>query len=696
MLCLLLGAATAGAAWYLMTPQYTSFVTLRVQPTPIGVVFGPDATAGSAQGSYMRSQAAAFKSRRVIMAALRQDEVKRLGLDARYPDAVDWIETQIKTEYAEGSDFLTVSLNAADPTDALTVLKNLTNSYMDEVVYAEQTAKAARLADVEKIYTDTSSNLNRKRENFKQDAERIGTEVVGPTDRDSLTYQQKKLLDDLHDAKVERNGVNLELGKAQAELEALAIRQQAVQKLDIEDTQVETQLQADPVAGPELTRLTALKELVKNIEDKTDDPRNTTLLQAQARIREVEEMVDKRRGEVKEALKARLAAASGQDYGLAKAQLDNAVAKLTKNLSDLDATIKDMEGKAEKIGGWNNDLEAQRAEIALLGKTLGEIGDERNKLTVELKAPARVSVWQNADLQRRDIKRQVAAAGAAPVAVILFVCMAVAWLDVRQRRVRSAGEVATGLGIRVVGAVPGMPHLERRLVGPDGESELEGHSVLESFDAIRTLLLRDDGAEAARVLLVTSAAAGEGKTTLAAHLASSLARAGRKTLLIDGDLRQPSVHQLFEQPQQPGFSEVLLGEVEAAEAVQNTAQDGLSIMAAGQWDREVMQALARDGLEGIFEQLREEFDFIIVDSHPVLSATDSLLIGQHVDAVILSVLRDVSQMPRVYVASQKLAALGIRVLGAVVNGADPEEVYAAAPAPTAAARGRVMTLHQDP
>ncbi len=167
--------------------------------------------------------------------------------------------------------------------------------------------------------------------------------------------------------------------------------------------------------------------------------------------------------------------------------------------------------------------------------------------------------------------------------------------------------------------MPGVPHLERRLVGPAGEPELEGHPGLESFDAIRTQLLRDDGAEAARVVMVTSATPGEGKTTVAGHLASSLARAGRKTLLIDGDLRRPGVHQLFELPMQPGFSEVLLGEVEAADAVQTTTQDGLSVLAAGQWDREVMQALARDGLEGIFEKLREEFDFIVVDSHPVLA-----------------------------------------------------------------------------
>ena len=261
--------------------------------------------------------------------------------------------------------------------------------------------------------------------------------------------------------------------------------------------------------------------------------------------------------------------------------------------------------------------------------------------------------------------------------VLLGVCMSLAWLDVRQRRIRSAGEVSRGLGIRVVGAVPTVPHLEHHLVGPTGEPDLEGHPVLESIDAIRTQLLRDADDAHTRVVMVTSATHGEGKTTLASHLASSLARAGRKTLLIDGDLRRPSAHQLFELPMQPGFSEVLLSEVELTDAVQPTTLDGLSFMAAGQWDREVLQALARDGLEGIFEKLQQEFDFIVIDSHPVLPATDSLLIGQHVDAVILSVLREVSQMPRVYAASQRLTTLGIRVLGAVVNGADPEEALAA-------------------
>jgi succinoglycan biosynthesis transport protein ExoP len=170
-------------------------------------------------------------------------------------------------------------------------------------------------------------------------------------------------------------------------------------------------------------------------------------------------------------------------------------------------------------------------------------------------------------------------------------------------------------------------------------------------------------------VLVTSAVAGEGKTTLASSLALSLARAGRRTLLVDGDLRRPAAHQLFEQTLQPGFSEVLLGEVELPDAVRpTTTHANLWLLPAGQWDRTVLQELARQRSESLFARLRQQFDFVVVDSHPVLSATDALLVGQHVDAAILSVLRRVSRTPEVYEASQRLATLGIHIFGAVVHG----------------------------
>jgi Mrp family chromosome partitioning ATPase len=81
-----------------------------------------------------------------------------------------------------------------------------------------------------------------------------------------------------------------------------------------------------------------------------------------------------------------------------------------------------------------------------------------------------------------------------------------------------------------------------------------------------------------------------------------------------------------------------------------------------------VQALAQDGVKAMFAQLKEQYDFIIVDSCPVLPVADSLLLGQHVDAVLFSVLRDISRTPLVYAAQQRLHSLGVRSLGAVVIG----------------------------
>jgi capsular exopolysaccharide synthesis family protein len=221
--------------------------------------------------------------------------------------------------------------------------------------------------------------------------------------------------------------------------------------------------------------------------------------------------------------------------------------------------------------------------------------------------------------------------------------------------------------MRVVGAVPALPWRVRSKPNTANQSAA-GNTLLESIDGIRTVLLRDASVQETRIVMVTSAASGEGKTTLASHLAGSLARSGRRTLLIDCDLRHPAVHQLFELPLSPGFSEAVLGEMHVVEVIRPTTIKGLSVITAGQWDREVMQIMTREEVVGIFEKLKAEYEFIVMDSHPILAATDGLVIGQYADAVLLSLLRDVSQTPRVYAACQRLATLGIRVLGAVVNG----------------------------
>ena len=136
---------------------------------------------------------------------------------------------------------------------------------------------------------------------------------------------------------------------------------------------------------------------------------------------------------------------------------------------------------------------------------------------------------------------------------------------------------------------------------------------------------------------------GEGKTSLASHLATSLARSGLRTLLIDADLRNPSTHRLFELTPDPGLSEVLRGEAALEDVVATTAIDELNVITAGKCDHQTLRILSQGGMGSLFARLKDQYDFVIVDSSPILPVADALIIAQQVDAVLFSVLTDVSR-----------------------------------------------------
>jgi polysaccharide biosynthesis transport protein len=192
--------------------------------------------------------------------------------------------------------------------------------------------------------------------------------------------------------------------------------------------------------------------------------------------------------------------------------------------------------------------------------------------------------------------------------------------------------------------------------------------LIESVDATRMMLLHTAQPQSFRVVMITSATVGEGKTSLSCHLAVSLARSGRRTLLIDADLRRPSAHRLWELPLEPGLCEYLRDQSDLPDVIGPAPLANLRVMSAGSCDEEALTALARRDLRSLFATLRAEFDFIILDSAPVLHVADTLVIGQQVDAVVLAIMNDVSRIPEVLSAHDLLASLGIQVLGAVVAG----------------------------
>jgi capsular exopolysaccharide synthesis family protein len=682
---IILATGAAGGLWLVLSPKYTANAQVLIGP-PQSIVYeiDPDKT-GGAFTTYLKTQAGRLKSRFVLNAVLKKEAVQALPMIQEQPEQMQFLEGELLVETGENSPYITISMVGTDPFAITTIVKAVVDAYMDEVVKAEMKRKSERLAELDKIRTQMEEKARLKKETFRRIADQLGS-----LDKDVINQKQLTLLTAYHDLSRQFGMLKTDAMKAEGRLKVHKARRAELELTPIAEAVLNEALQADPRFKELVLRANALDVIIKKYREIATEPeKEPNYVMAQEQLvtvrKEMDGVTGKRRGEVAAQIRLRMVA----EFETEQARLAKDAEVAVGQRDAVGTELEKLRDSAEKLGNSSTELEMLKADIRQEEKTLEKIKDQQTALQTELNAPPRVSLAQEAAIKSKEMKRLIAALVLGPCAVFGAVCLGIAWLEFRSRRIQTAEEVIVGLGMRVVGSLPVVARpAQRRLLAAGAEAEQSGRDgiLIESVDAIRTMLLKDATDQATRVVMVTSAVAGEGKTTLASQLAGSLARAGRKTLLIDGDLRGPAVHQLFEQPLQPGFSEMLLGELHVAEATRSTPMDGLWMIPAGQWDRDVMDALARDGLEEIIDKLKADYDFIIIDSHPVLPATDALLVGQYADAVLLSVLRDVSQAPRVFAACQRLGALGIRILGAVVHGMQAEEFGGYNYAPPAAAR----------
>jgi polysaccharide biosynthesis transport protein len=310
------------------------------------------------------------------------------------------------------------------------------------------------------------------------------------------------------------------------------------------------------------------------------------------------------------------------------------------------------------------ELEVGQAELDQLREIAGDMSLKLEQFDIEAVAPKRIRKLQNATVTpaiNAAMRYMITALGG--IGGFALTCFGIAYLEFRNRRLDGPEQVDEGLGIRVVGTLPALS--ARRMLDPDHPVVAQ---LTESIDSVRTLLMHDSSSKRRQVVLVTSASTQEGRTTVASQLAASLARAGRRTLLVDGDLRRPALHALFDVPLEDGLCEVLRAEVDVDDVIRPTHAEGLWLLTAGYCDIDAIHALATEQMQPVFDKLRTEYDFVIIDGAPVVGMSDALIFGQYSDGAILSVRRDHSQMPKINQAAELLRDVGIRIIGAVVNG----------------------------
>lgn len=191
--------------------------------------------------------------------------------------------------------------------------------------------------------------------------------------------------------------------------------------------------------------------------------------------------------------------------------------------------------------------------------------------------------------------------------------------------------------------------------------------IAEQYRTIRTNIEFMAVDKEIQVILITSATQGEGKSTTSSNLAVTYAQQGKKVLIIDTDMRRPTVHYTFRVANGLGLSSLLTRQAEKEKAILPTKVDNLSILTAGPIPPNPAELLSSRAMEHLVSQLREEFDVIIFDAPPLLQVADSRITSKLTDGVVLVVGCTTSDRQRVLKAKEQLELAEAKILGVVLN-----------------------------
>jgi capsular exopolysaccharide synthesis family protein len=192
----------------------------------------------------------------------------------------------------------------------------------------------------------------------------------------------------------------------------------------------------------------------------------------------------------------------------------------------------------------------------------------------------------------------------------------------------------------------------------------------EAFRAIRTNVIFSSGEGGGRSIVVTSTAPGEGKTVVSSNLAIALAEAGQRVLLIDADMRKPRIHSVLGVRQEPGLSNVLVGAAKPSEAVRKTNVVNLWVLPAGVQPPNPAELLGAKRFKDFVTSATQHFDWVILDTPPVMAVTDSCVVAHLTNGVLFVVAAEMTNRDTAARALEQLVRAKGRPMGGVLNRVD--------------------------
>jgi len=578
---------------------------------------------------------ARIKSPRILEEMLRRPEIGELPDLQNQSQPLAWLERTLTVE-TPGPTVLRLRAASPHPGSAAVLVRTLRAVYLQQM-NADNKAQAQHL----------------QKAIHRAEQKRNGLQLTLAPAEDPRRGEIEKAI---QQARYDRQ-------KLQAEITVQQTREKELATLPAPELLLQEQLKKDEAANNLTQEIQRVEEVMRKIVLVSARGDKDPLMAKQAQLREtLQQQLAGRKRVIAQGLEQQARSQAQEEYRALLLRLQDQIRASEELEKRLQTDLKNLGPEPSKVGEL--ETKALKQELAQEEDNLRQLRQQLQgveKTTAALAGVADLGATETTLTSRQ--ARPLLAMGGAAAGMFMVLLLMVALREFYGRRIHQARDVAVGLELPVLAVLPAP--------SPGGATAGQTAGQPEPFDetvdVLRTLLLRSVG-EGPKVILITSAAAREGKTWLAQQLASSLGRAWRRTLLIDGNLREPRLHALLETNPDPGLSEVLRGEIDLVEAVQPTRWPRLCLLAAGHCNSHALQALAQAREERLFEVLKEHYDYILIDGASVLSLADPLLLAQQADGVLLAVRCEDSRLPAVHQARMMLAAIGAPVLGAVVIG----------------------------
>jgi capsular exopolysaccharide synthesis family protein len=658
------GGTGALVAWYYLWPYYTAEGYVEIEPgqqmPTFAQAFEPGVPVPLFE-QFVQGQVQAIRNMRVLDATIEQlknnEQLRGRPLLFRGPYAGYQLRLALEVNHTINTPNIFVSLTARDKEQVYLTVTEVLRQYAEQI-------RAQRSQDD----ADRQRELRQERDDLRKQLADLGTRLA------QLRGEARILTAD------ERSSEEL------ARLTAL-VHQLTQTQVELAETNAAwTQFQELKKVADEAKDYTpVIMGFPEIMETLRRDPTILALSEQSSRAAQELQSLKQRFGERHEAVKRMETIAQGAKNDLEAKQNDVlgqlfqqlAATLKTKNdrsraaEAELQGRVSEARGAAIDIAKLTSEFRAREDEFRRVQTLLNTVMDglERMRISQAMsRSNIRVAGWPTMPADPSEPRLLLYIPAVVVFSILLGLGLSLL-MELVDTRIRTPTDITRQVGAPLLASIPDLAEDERLSMDTNVAlvSQSAPQSLLaENFRQMRTnLLFASD--QPIRSLLVTSPNPGDGKSSVAANLAITLARAGSRVLLIDANFRKPSLAKTFDVPDRVGLSNVLVGMSPASEAIQATSIDNLDVLTSGVAPPSPAELLGSPSMRQLVVDQMKAYERVIVDGAPMLTVADNHLLADVVDGVVLVFRAGENTRGMGQRAMRQVLALRGRVVGAVLN-----------------------------